>query len=85
VIPIYGFVEGDTIGLLLLADPQDTIRALADRLQSSAAIRAGDLGPGRLLLHKGRVLDPEDTVEGAGLELLDRIDLVRGGAAREGL
>jgi hypothetical protein len=36
MIPLYGFLEGDTIGLLILAEEGDTIAALAQKLQDSA-------------------------------------------------
>jgi CTP:molybdopterin cytidylyltransferase MocA len=75
VIPLYGFLEGDTIGLLILAQPDDTIAALADKLQSSAAVRV----PPRArvqVVHKERVLDPLSTVAQAGLTALDRFDVV---------
>jgi hypothetical protein len=75
VIPLYGFLEGDTIGLLILAQPDDTIAALADKLQASAAVRVATRARVKVV-HKERVLDPLSTVARAGLTALDRFDVV---------
>jgi hypothetical protein len=75
VIPLYGFLRGDTIGLLILARGDETIAALADRLQASAAVRV----PRRervAVVFKDRQLDPRLTVAAAGLTPLDRFDVV---------
>ena len=39
MIPLYGFLEGDTLGLLLLADEQETIAQVAEKLQRSSGLR----------------------------------------------
>ena len=77
LIPLYGFLQGDTLGLLVLAYKADTIAQLADRLQQSARVRVVRR-PSVRLLYKGRVLDPELTVETAGIEPLERFDVVAG-------
>ncbi len=74
-IPLYGFLEGDTILLLILADEQDTVRSLGERIQEAAAIRVArreDLQ----VVYRNRVLDPELTVREAGLEPLERFDVL---------
>jgi hypothetical protein len=77
VIPLYGFLEGDTIGLLILAQPDDTIASLADKLQTSAAVRVAPRA--EVTVRQGRrVLDPQTTVARAGLTALDRFDVVAG-------
>jgi hypothetical protein len=38
-VPLDGFLEGDTIGLLILADDGDTLEALAQKLQASGGGR----------------------------------------------
>jgi hypothetical protein len=75
MIPLYGFLEGDTIGLLILAQPDDTIATLADKLQTSAAVRVARR-PRVTVLHGKRVLDPSSTVTRSGLTALDRFDVV---------
>jgi hypothetical protein len=75
MIPLYGFLQGDTIGLLILAQPGDTMAVLADKLQDSAAVRV----PRRermVVRWKERILDGRLTVAQAGLTPLDRFDLV---------
>jgi hypothetical protein len=74
VIPLYGFLEGDTVGLLVLADAKDTIAAVADKLRRSARLRAEIDGP-IAVVHGGRSLDLGGTVEQSGLAPLDRIDV----------
>ena len=32
-IPLYGFLQGDTVGLLILADEGETVQTLARKLQ----------------------------------------------------
>jgi hypothetical protein len=75
MIPLYGFLRGDTIGLLILASPDDTIATLADRLQLSAALRVPRRDPVAVLF-KDQVLDPRITVARAGLTALDRFDVI---------
>jgi hypothetical protein len=77
VIPLYGFLEGDTLGLLVLAYRGDTIAELADRLQQSARVRVAHK-PKVKVLYKGRVLDPQLTLENVGIEALERFDVVAG-------
>jgi len=78
LIPLYGFLEGDTIGLLILADPEETIAELARKLEASAAVRVAPRA--RLAVHVGeRELDPRLTVAGAGLAALDRFDVTGAG------
>jgi hypothetical protein len=76
VIPLYGFLEGDTVGLLILAQPDDTIATLADKLQASAAVRVAPRSEVRVR-HGNRVLDLDSTVARAGLTALDRLDVVK--------
>jgi hypothetical protein len=75
MIPLYGFLEGDTIGLLVLAQPDDTIAMLAEKLQTSGAVRVARR-EAVTVLHGERVLDPASTVARAGLTALDRFDVV---------
>ena len=41
MIPMYGFLQGDTLGLLVLARPEDTAADLCAKLQSAASVRVG--------------------------------------------
>lgn len=76
LVPLYGFVEGDTIGLLVLAHESMSIADVADKLRTSARVRIDPSGRWKLLAGD-RILDPTLTVSTAGLAALDRIDLRR--------
>jgi hypothetical protein len=74
LIPLYGFLRGDTVGLVLLAQDSDTIREVGARLQEAASIR---VAPAKAVdvRHRGRLLDPDRTVAESGLEALERVDV----------
>ena len=75
-IPLYGFLEGDTLGLLMLAEEGDTILQLARKLQDAANIRVSH-SDNVDFLYDGKSIDPGLTVAQAGLQALDRFDVVR--------
>jgi hypothetical protein len=75
VIPLYGFLRGDTLGLLILAEETDTVEALARKLEQSARLRVAHR-PALSVVHKGRVLDGNATVRACKLEALDRFDVI---------
>jgi Toluene-4-monooxygenase system protein B (TmoB) len=75
-IPLYGFVEGDTAGLLMPAEEGDTIMELAGKLQDAASIRVVR-NDNVDVVYDGKVIDPELTVVQAGLQALDRFDVIR--------
>jgi len=74
-IPLYGFVQGDTMGVVVLARADDTVRALAARLLEAAALRVAPAGEGRVML-RDQLLDPGSTLRREGIRALDRVDLV---------
>jgi hypothetical protein len=76
VIPLYGFLEGDTLGLVVLANEQDTMADLARQLQEAAALRVAPLAAATVWFN-GAPVEEKTTVGGAGLRPLDRFD-VRG-------
>lgn len=75
LIPLYAFVRGDTLGLLVLAQTSDTVQALAASLQQAACIRVPPAKRASVY-HAGSLLPPDLTLEQAGLTPLTRIDLV---------
>ena len=75
-IPLYGFLEGDTIGLLVLADEGQTILEVARKLQDAASIRVAR-SEKIDFVYQGKAIDPRLTVTEAGLQALDRFDVVR--------
>jgi hypothetical protein len=77
MIPLYGFLEGDTIGLLILADEEDTLASLSDKLQSAASVRVAHR-PNVVVEVRGQPMDPALTVKAAQLGALDRFDVREG-------
>ena len=74
-IPLYGFMEGDTLGLLVLAEEAQTVLELARKLQDAANIRVAHKD--RIdLVYDGKAIDPGLTVAQAGLQALDRFDVI---------
>ena len=74
-IPLYGFLQGDTIGLLILAEEAETLQALARKLQAAASLRV----EGRdhvQVVYNDQTMDPAMTVAQAGFEALDRFDVI---------
>jgi len=75
MIPLYGFLEGDTIGLLLLAKEDEPVSKLVEQLQASARVRVRPRAS-MVVMHNGRVLDARMSLAQAGIGALDRIDVV---------
>ena len=76
-IPLYGFLEGDTIGLLIVAEENETVQDLAQKLQDGASIRVAPREKVQVI-YQEKVLDPELTLVQAGVEALERFDVIRG-------
>ena len=75
MIPLYGFLEGDVLGLLVFAADDDTAADVAARLVTAASIRvAPPASP--VVVHNGVVVPPEMPIARAGFEALDRFDVV---------
>lgn len=73
-IPLYGFLQGDTLGLLVLADESDTLQALAEKLQNAASLRVASAKQIRVMCND-QPMDLTMTVAQAGLRALDRFDV----------
>ena len=76
-VPLYGFLQGDTVGLLILADDGDTLDALARKLQAAASLRVAARDPVRVV-YNDKTMDLTMTIAQAGFEALDRFDVVYG-------
>ncbi|MEO5769429.1 MAG: toluene-4-monooxygenase system B family protein [Polyangia bacterium] len=75
LMPVYGFIQGDSMGLVVLVRPDETAHDLADRMVEAAAVRVSPRPGGRVLFAE-KVLDPRVTLRSAGVGPLDRVDLV---------
>jgi hypothetical protein len=76
VIPLLGFLEGDSLGVVVLAEETDTMRELAIKLQQAARTRVAS-SPRVKVVFRGRDLESAVTVAQAGIEALERFDVVR--------
>jgi hypothetical protein len=74
-IPLYGFLEGDTLGLLVLAEEGETILQLAGKLQDAASLRVARRADVDLI-YNSKAIDPALTVAQAGLQPLDRFEVI---------
>ena len=77
-IPLYGFLEGDMLGLLMLAEESETILQLARKLQQAASLRVARVEQIDLI-YNGMAIDPTLTVAQAGFQELDRFDVISRG------
>jgi hypothetical protein len=78
LVPLYGFVEGDTLGVLVLAHDTTSVAEVIDKLRASVQLRVDTSGSYQLF-HAGKALPREHTVARAGLRALDRVDARREG------
>ena len=76
-VPLYGFLQGDTVGLLILADDGDTLEALARKLQAAASLRVAARDEVQLV-YNDKTMDLTMTVAQAGFQALDRFDVLSG-------
>jgi hypothetical protein len=76
MIPLYGFLQGDSIGLLVLADEHDTAAELAEKLQSAARIRVRPEAKMRVV-YQGVIVAANTTVAQAQMGALDRFDVIK--------
>lgn len=74
-IPLYGFLEGDTLGLLVLAEEGETVLEIARKLQDAASIRVARSDKIQFV-YNGEAIDPALTVAQTGLQALDRFDVI---------
>jgi Toluene-4-monooxygenase system protein B (TmoB) len=74
-IPLYGFLEGDTLGLLVLAEEGETVLDLARKLQDAAILRVAR-NDKIDFVYNGKVIELGLTVAQAGLQALDRFEVV---------
>lgn len=76
IIPIYAFAEGDTMGVLLLVEPHETLADVLTHTRTAVRVRVD----GALLQSVevgGHALELDCTVEQAGLQPLDCIAVRR--------
>lgn len=75
LVPLYGFLKGDTLGLVVLVHDDQTIRELADALRAACAVRVAPTSSAEVWC-RGRRLSLDATVAEEGLRALERVDVV---------
>jgi hypothetical protein len=75
VIPVYGFLQGDTLGILLFIYEDDTIDGVRKKLQQAASVRVAPT-ENMIVIYRDKVLNLNMTVSQSGIEPLERIDVV---------
>ena len=73
-MPLYGFLEGDTVGLLIVADEHESIASLTRKLQEAGGVRVMRTSDVQLI-YQGNVIEPARTVSEAGFTALERFDV----------
>lgn len=76
MIPLYGFLQGDTMGLVIVVHDTDTVGEMAGKLRQAANVRCVGSKNFDVLYH-GVVLDQRLSVGDCGLEPLERFDVLR--------
>ena len=76
LVPLFGFLRGDTIGLVVLVQSDQPVKEIADVLQEAASVRVKPAARASVWFN-GVKLDPELTVAQAGLTPLVRVDVVQ--------
>jgi hypothetical protein len=75
LVPLHAFLQGDTVGLLLLVQDTDTLAHVARTMIDAAAVRVLPVAHVRVY-RAGVELALTETVTGAGLSAFERVDLV---------
>jgi Toluene-4-monooxygenase system protein B (TmoB) len=78
LIPLYGFLHGDTLGLLLLVEGHETVLDLARRLQQAASVRVAPQAQVEVW-YKNQRLDPLHTIAQVGFTPLERFHVIQKG------
>jgi hypothetical protein len=75
VIPLYAFVQGDTMGVVVLGRLDGTVSDLGENLLRATGVRVKRHGPFRIT-SGDRTLDLTAPLATLGIQPLDRVDLV---------
>jgi hypothetical protein len=76
-VPLYGFLQGDTVGLLILAEEDETLQSLTQKLQDGANLRVARKEHAQVM-YNDKPMDPAITIAQAGIQALDRFDVIEG-------
>jgi hypothetical protein len=74
LVPLFGFLAGDTLGLIVLVRSEQLVGEIATVLQDAAGPRVPPRA-GLAVYWRGHRLDSALTIADAGIEALDRVDV----------
>lgn len=74
LVPLYGFLAGDTLGVLVLVHDHEPVSLIAERLMAAASARIAPFRPAEVVF-RGEVLEATRAVGSCGLVALDRVDV----------
>ena len=75
-LPLYAFVEGDTTGIVILADENESVQSLKNKVREAVDLRV-EVSLEMEVVYRGAVLDPATTLADAQFAPLQRFDLRR--------
>lgn len=75
-LPLYGFVEGDTVGVLIVADEHESVGSLANKLRDAVSLRVATTDDMEIV-YRAVALDPAMRLDAAQFAPLERFDLRR--------
>jgi hypothetical protein len=73
-MPLYAFVEGDTMGIVVLANPAGTGLELGEKLIAAVGARVAPRGPFKVMW-RDQELDLTATLQAQNVGPLDRVTL----------
>ena len=76
LVLLYGFLSGDTLGLVVLVHDDEPVSQIASSLQQAASMRVRPSAKASVYFNGVR-LDSSLTVGQAGLKSIDRVDVVQ--------
>lgn len=75
LIPVYGFLQGDALGLVVLMRDDETADDFANKLMQAAAMRVPPFA-NRAVYFNGQRLEASAVLAKIGVTPLDRLDVV---------
>src|SRR3546814_344852 len=75
LLPLYGFLHGDTLGVLVLVQDTEKVSDIAASLQQAATMRVAPRTEKCHVVHRGELLDPDAVIADTPISALDRVDV----------
>lgn len=83
MIPVYSFMEGDSLGLLTFTYEDETVEELARKVLASTRCRVEQSGADSLSLYfQGRALSPALRIAQTEIQPLAMVEVKRGGGVK---